>query len=78
MKTFDRYNKDGKAGTRVIEVSQCWECPYAETTRKIAFGCYVTCRLTNNDYCFDDNMCHFSTPSDCPLELLNNEENDTD
>lgn len=69
METFDRYNEKGKSGTRIIEVNKCWDCPFADFSRGLGFGFFVTCKLTDKDYHFDDNGIHFSTPHDCPLEL---------
>lgn len=75
METLTRHDEKGKAGTRIIHVDKCWECPYAESKRLFGFGYYVTCKLTDKEYRFDDNGCYFSTPYDCPLTLLEDEQN---
>lgn len=67
MKTFTRHDKEGNSGIRVIEVDKCWDCPHGTATRR-TIGWFVDCKKTGEEYCFDDNGTHFSTPADCPLE----------
>ena len=67
---YTRRDKDGDTGVRILEINNCFnDCPYAndkESSASCSFS--FRCGLTNIDYRFDDNLIHFSTPKDCPLE----------
>lgn len=73
MKIYDRTNKDAKQGSRQFIVENCYrDCPFAENKNN-SFSCsfYFTCKLTGIEYNFNDNLIHFETPIDCPLDKYN-------
>lgn len=67
---FQREDKKANSGARKIIIENCYrDCPYA-TDKRHAFNCHFMfrCSLLDRDIIFDDNLIHFSTLEDCPLD----------
>ena len=76
MQVYNRTDKDAKCGHRILTITNCYrDCPYAKEKYN-TFSCnfYFTCELTGIEYNFADNLIHFSTPEDCPLDKLQDDE----
>lgn len=75
MPKFKRGNPLANSGKRMIVVENCYSCPFAQekySTFGSSFG--FVCSQNGRSYLFDDNLIHFSTLEDCPLDKFKEDE----